>query len=72
MNDLSNKVCVPNKTERFKSKRVYRKKRIKTLTKYISCGCKCRFDGRKCNLDQGKEKNRHVYEKRLRLEYCYM
>ena len=48
------------------------KNESKTLTKHISCGCKCRFDGRKCNLDQGKEKNRHVYEKRLRLEYCYM
>ena len=25
----------------------------KTLTKYISCECKCRFNGRKCNLDNG-------------------
>ena len=24
----------------------------KTLTKHISCECKCRFDGRKCNSDQ--------------------
>ena len=24
----------------------------KTLTKDISCACKCKFDGRKCNLDQ--------------------
>ena len=24
----------------------------KTLTKHISCICKCRFDGRKCNSDQ--------------------
>ena len=24
----------------------------KTLTKDISCECKCRFDGRKYNLDQ--------------------
>ena len=24
----------------------------KTLTKHISCECKCKFDGRKCNLDQ--------------------
>ena len=22
----------------------------KTLAKHISCECKCRFDGRKCNL----------------------
>ena len=24
----------------------------KTLTKYVSCKCKCRFDGRKCNSNQ--------------------
>ena len=24
----------------------------KTLTKHISCECKCKFDGRKCNSDQ--------------------
>ena len=24
----------------------------KTLTKHISCKCKCKFDGRKCNSDQ--------------------
>ena len=24
----------------------------KTLTKHISCDCKCKFDGRKCNSNQ--------------------
>ena len=24
----------------------------KTLGKYISCKCKCKFDGKKCNSDQ--------------------
>ena len=24
----------------------------KTLTKHISCACKCIFDGKKCNSDQ--------------------
>ena len=24
----------------------------KTLTKHLSCKCKCKFDGRKCNSDQ--------------------
>ena len=24
----------------------------KALARHISCECKCRFDGRKCNLDQ--------------------
>ena len=36
LNDLSNKVCVPIKTRRFKSKRVYydyRNKRIKNINK---------------------------------------
>ena len=28
----------------------------KTLTKHISCKCKCKFDGRKCNSNQ-KRKN---------------
>ena len=40
---------------RFKSKHVqygYRNKCIKTLTKHISCDCKCKFDGRKCNSYQ--------------------
>ena len=43
----------------------------KTLTKHISCECKCRFDGRKCNSDQLRKndkclcdcKKRHVCEK---------
>ena len=30
----------------------YRNKLMKTLTKYILCECKCRFDGRKCNSNQ--------------------
>ena len=53
LNDLSNKVYVPNKI-RFKSKRVqhdYRINESKILTKNISCECKCKFDGRKCNSD---------------------
>ena len=25
---------------------------MKTLTKHISCECKCKFDSRKCNSDQ--------------------
>ena len=43
----------------------------KTLTKHISCECKSRFDGRKCNSDQWRNnrkcrcecKKRHVCEK---------
>ena len=28
------------------------KKGSKTLSKYVSCKCKCKFDGRKCNSNQ--------------------
>ena len=43
----------------------------KILTKYISCECKCKFDGRKCNSDQWWNNNNcqceckkcHVFEK---------
>ena len=43
----------------------------KTLTKHISCECKCKFDGRKCNSYQlwnndkcrCECKKRHVCEK---------
>ena len=55
LNDLSNKVCVPNKTEDLNLsvfKMITGINELKTLTKYISCECKCRFDGRKCNSDQ--------------------
>ena len=52
VNDLSNKVCVPNKTEDL-NLRVFNIiteiNESKTLTKHISCECKCQFDGRKCN-----------------------
>ena len=48
LNDLSNKVCVPNKTEDF-SLSVFDMitgiNELKTLTKHIPCECKCKFDG---------------------------
>ena len=52
LNDSSNKVCVPNKTEHLSLSVFNMIKGIiesKTLTKHISCECKWRFDGRKCN-----------------------
>ena len=37
---------------------------LKTLTKYISCECKCKFDRGKCNSDQWWNNNkRHFCEK---------
>ena len=55
LNDLSNKVCVPNKTEDL-NLNVFNMitgiNESKRLTKHISCKCKCRFDWKKCNSDQ--------------------
>ena len=53
LNDLSNKVCVPNKTEDLNLSMFNMITGInesKTLTKHISCEYKC--NGRKCNSDQ--------------------
>ena len=47
LNDLSNKVSVPNKTEDlniYVSNMITGKNESKILTKGISCKCKCRFD----------------------------
>ena len=56
LNDLScNKVCVPNKTEDLNLSMFIMINGInesKTLAKHISCECKCKFDGRKCNSNQ--------------------
>ena len=49
LNDLCNKVCVPNKTV-FNI--ITGIKESKALTKHISCKCKCKFDCRKCNSNQ--------------------
>ena len=55
LNDLSNNLCVPNKTEDLNLSVFNMIPGInepKALTKHISCECKCRFDGRKYNSDQ--------------------
>ena len=49
LKDLSNKVCVPNKTEdlnRSVLNMITEINESKTLTKYLSCKCKCKFDGK--------------------------
>ena len=54
-NDLSNKVCDPNKTEGLNLSMfnmVTGKNESKMLTKDISCEYKYKFDGRKCNPNQ--------------------
>ena len=73
-NDLSNKVCVPNKTEELNLSMfniITGTNESKTLATHISCECKCKFDGRKCNSDQWRNndkcqcecKKHHVCEK---------
>ena len=55
LNDLSNKICIPNKTEDLNLSVLEMITGInepKTLTKDISCECKCKFDRRKCNSSQ--------------------
>ena len=74
MNDLSYKVCVPNKTDALNLSNFNMITGInesKTLTKQIPCECECRFNGRKCHLDQWWNnekywcecKKRHAWEK---------
>ena len=54
-NNLYNIGCIPNKTEDL-NLRVFNMitgiNKSKTLTKHLSCKCKCKFDGGKCNSDQ--------------------
>ena len=55
LNDLSNKVCVTSKTENLNLSVfniIAGINKSKTLTKHMSCECKCKFDGRKCNSNQ--------------------
>ena len=53
LNDVSNKVCVPNKTEDLNLDLFNTITTInESKTKHISCKCKCKFDGKKCNSNQ--------------------
>ena len=49
------KYVFPNKIEhcnRYVFNFIARKNESKILTKHISCKCKCKFDGKKCNSGQ--------------------
>ena len=53
--DLSDRLCVPNKTKKVNLKMFYIIKGMnesKTLIKQSSCGFRCRIDGKKCNSKQ--------------------
>ena len=55
LNDLSNKVCIPNKTEDLNLSvfnMITGINESKTLTMYISCECKCKFNETKCKSNQ--------------------
>ena len=55
LNDLSNKVCVPNKIEDLNLSvfnMITGINESKTLTKHKSCECRRKVDGRKCSSDQ--------------------
>ena len=54
-NDLSNKACLPNKTENLNLSvfnMIIGISESKILTKHLSCECKYKFDGRKCYSNQ--------------------
>ena len=81
INDLSDKLWVPNKTKDLNLNEfnmVAGTSELKILTKHISCKCKCKFYGGKWNLDQwwNYDKCRcecnkqHVCKKNL--ESCYI
>ena len=55
LNNLSNNVCIPNKTKGLNLSvlnRITGINKSETLTKYVSCECECRFDGKECNSNQ--------------------
>ena len=60
LNDLSNIVCVPNKTEDLNLSVFNMMTGInESKTKHISCKCKCKFDGTKSNLKQKWDNNKY-------------
>ena len=82
LNDLSNKVCFPNKTEDLNLSvlnMIIRINESKVLAKHILSECKCKLDGKKCNSNQWWNnhkcwcecKKHHVCEKDC-LESCYI
>ena len=61
LNDLSNKVFVPNETEDLNLSvfnMIAGINDLKTLTKHISSACKCKFDGRNCNSYQWRNNDK--------------
>ena len=54
-NALSPKICVPKETKDINVKAfntITNKNEAKTMTKFISFDCKCKFNSTTCNLNQ--------------------
>ena len=61
LSGFSNKVCILNKTEDLNLSvfnMITGINEPKTLTKHISCKCKCNLDGTKCNTNQWWNNNK--------------
>ena len=61
LNDLSNRACVPEKTKDLYLNifsMITGINESKTLTEHISCKCECKFDSKKCNLNQKLDNNK--------------
>ena len=60
LNGLSNRTCVPSKTEGLNLSvfnMIIGRNESKALTKHIACDCKCKFDSRKCNSNKKWKSN---------------
>ena len=68
LNDLSNRVYVPNKTKLFNILNIHvfnmirRKSESEILAKDISCKCKCRSNGKQCNSNQWWNNDKYLCE----------
>ena len=68
INDLSNKVCIPNKTEDLNPSvfnLITGINESKTLNKHISCKCKCKFDENVTQINGGITTNVDVSVKNI-------
>ena len=71
-NDPSIRICTSSKTKDVNLNIfsvVTRMNEGKTLTKHISCDCKCVFDGKKCGLNQKWNNDKHRSECRNPVKY---
>ena len=75
--DLSNRVSIPTKTEGLNLSvfnKIANVNESKLLTKHISCECKCKLDGIKCNSNQWWNNDKCWCESKkhqICLESCY-